>query len=231
MNPPPSRLDSSGPGPSRPVSRRALLRGGAAGGAAGLAMAATASAAASVSGDALAASPAAAPAAAASSPATRPRTADGRWTRIRRVVTSEGPDGRGVVLADGEPGNSFELNGTRITRLWETFGLPAALPLRGDAGATAGNAYRDGFTGTSFYVAELPGGSRAARIPLHRQSTLDYMAILSGRIAFEMEGGEIELAAGDTLVQGGNLHGWINRWQEPCLLLFVVVTGKREAQG
>lgn len=164
------------------------------------------------------------PAPAANAAPPRARSADGKWTRIRRVVTSEDAAGKGVVLADGEPGNAFELNGTRIVRLWETAAVPTSLPLAADAGATAGNAYREGFRGTSFYVAELPGGARAPSIPMHRNTTLDYMAILSGRIVFKIEDREIELAAGDTLVQGGNLHSWINRWDEPCLLLFVVVT-------
>ena len=31
----------------------------------------------------------------------------------------------------------------------------------------------------------------------------------------------------DVLVQGGNLHTFINRWAESCMLLFVVVTGRR----
>jgi quercetin dioxygenase-like cupin family protein len=154
---------------------------------------------------------------------SRARTADGRWTRLRRVVTSQDAAGKGVVLADGEPTNAVELNGTRIVRLWESAAVPASLPLAADAGATAGNAYREGFRGTSFYVAELPGGARTPSIPLHRNATLDYMAILSGRIVFKLDDREIELAAGDMLVQGGNLHTWINRWDEPCLLLFVVV--------
>jgi quercetin dioxygenase-like cupin family protein len=186
------------------VTRRTLLR-----------TAAAASAATLGSAPATPAAPAA---------AARARTADGKWTRIRRVVTAEDASGKGFVLADGEPGNAFELNGTRIVRLWETPAVPATLPLESDAGATAGNAYREGFRGTSFYVAELPGGARAPSIPMHRNTTLDYMAILSGRIVFKIDDREIELAAGDTLVQGGNLHSWINRWDEPCLLLFVVVT-------
>jgi quercetin dioxygenase-like cupin family protein len=185
------------------VSRRALLHSAAVASAATLA-------------------PVPAAPAARAAPA-RARTADGKWTRLRRVVTSEDAAGKGFVLADGEPGNAFELNGTRIVRLWETPAVPAALPLASDAGATAGNAYREGFRGTSFYVAELPGGARAPSIPMHRNATLDYMAILSGRIVFKIDDREIELAAGDTLVQGGNLHSWINRWDEPCLLLFVVV--------
>lgn len=179
----------------------------------------------------LAASTAAASATSAATPPAAPPASTGPegWRRIRRVVTSEDAQGRGVVLADGEPGNAIVLNGTRITRLWESPGLPAALPLGADAGATAGNAYRPGFIGTSFYVAELPGGVRAPSIPMHSNATLDYMAILAGRIVLRIEGGEIELGAGDTLVQGGNLHTFENRWAESCLLLFVVVTGQRSA--
>lgn len=169
--------------------------------------------------------------AAAAGPPAAATTPDG-WRRIRRVVTSEDASGRGVLLADGEPTNSIVLNGTRITRLWEAPGLPAKLPLEGDAGATAGNAYRDDFVGTSFYVAELPGGQRAPSIPMHSNSTLDYMAILSGRILLRIEGRELELGPGDVIVQGGNLHTFENRWEESCLLLFVVVTGaKRRPAG
>lgn len=152
-------------------------------------------------------------------------SADG-WRRIRRVVTTDDASGRGVLLADGEATNAIVLNGTRITRLWESPGLPATLPLDGDAGATAGNAYRDGFVGTSLYVAELPGGARAPSIPMHRNRTLDYMAILSGRIILKLESRELELQTGDVIIQGGNLHTFENRWDESCLLLFVVVTGR-----
>jgi hypothetical protein len=149
------------------------------------------------------------------------------WRSVRRVVTSFDASGKTVVLFDSAAGNSFEMSGTKITRLWESSGLPVSLPLGQDLGATAGNAYRDGFSGTSFYLAELPGGKRAPSIPLHSNATLDYMAILSGKIAFKLDQQrEIILRAGDTLVQGGNLHSWVNRWQESCLLLFVVVTGQ-----
>ena len=168
-------------------------------------------------------------AARANAAASPDRTADGQWIRLRRVVTTEGADGRVIVIADGEPANTLVMNGTRITRLWETPAVPAALPLTADAGATAGNAYREGFRGSSFYIAELPGGKRAPSIPLHQNATLDYMAILSGRIVFKTPDQEIILKAGDTLVQGGNMHTWINRWREPCLLLFVVLTGERRA--
>lgn len=156
----------------------------------------------------------------------RAGAAESTWVRLRRVVTTQGKDGRSVVLADGEPGNVLYLNGTRITRLWETSGLPAELPLRGDAGATAGNAYRADFSGTAFYVTEIPGGVHAPTIPMHRNDTLDYMAILSGRLILKLPGRDIELRQGDTLVQGGNDHSFANPYAEPCLLLFVVVTAR-----
>ena len=162
----------------------------------------------------------------ASAAASKPRRRADGWTQLRRVVTSNNADGKSSVLFDDEPTNVTVLNGTRLTRLWETPGVPVALPLREDAGATAGNAYRAGFRGTSFYVAELPGGSRAPDIPMHKNATVDFMAILSGRIVLRTEEKDVELGPGDTIVQGGNLHTWINKWREPCLLLFVVLTGE-----
>lgn len=163
----------------------------------------------------------------AAAPTTVRAAGDAGWLRLRRVVTTDGADGRGVVLADGAPGNTLVLNGTRITRLWESAEVPVPLPATADLGATAGNAYREGFRGTSFYLAEIPGGAAAPEIPMHRQDTLDYMAVMSGRIALVLEDRELVLDPGDTLVQAGNLHTWINRWPETCVLLFVVVAGAR----
>jgi mannose-6-phosphate isomerase-like protein (cupin superfamily) len=82
--------------------------------------------------------------------------------------------------------------------------------LRGDAGATAGNAYRADFSGTAFYVTEIPGGVHAPKIPMHRNDTLDYMAILSGRLILKLPDRDIELRQGDTLVQGGNDRSFAN---------------------
>jgi len=146
---------------------------------------------------------------------------------LRRIVTSEDAAGNAVVLADGEPTNTFVMNGVRIMRLWESTTVPARLPAIADLGETAGNAYREGFRGTSFYVAEIPPGSDEADIPMHQQDTLDYMAVLSGSIVLRLPDRDIELRPGDTLVQAGNLHTWINRGAEPCVLLFVVVAGER----
>jgi uncharacterized cupin superfamily protein len=48
---------------------------------------------------------------------------------------------------------------------------------------------------------------------------------------YRIDDREIELGPGDTIVQGGTNHTWINRWDEPCLLLFVVVTAQAAGAG
>jgi len=142
---------------------------------------------------------------------------------IRRVVTT-GADGKNQILRDGAPPVAFELNGSTITRLWESPGTPVPLPLEGDATLSAGNAYRKAFVGSSLYFADLPAGS-GGDIPLHRNATLDYIAVMSGEVNLVMPEQRLVLTAGDVLVQGGTLHTWENLSDQPCRLLVVVLTG------
>jgi hypothetical protein len=138
----------------------------------------------------------------------------------RRVVTTEGPGGTAIVLADGPSANAIILNGSTITRLFETGPVPVALPLAGDTGPTAGNAYRDGFSGTSLYTADLPPGFHVAP---HRQESVDYIAVLSGRVDLVLPDGRRTLHAGDVLVQAANAHGWDNPYGETARILVVVM--------
>jgi mannose-6-phosphate isomerase-like protein (cupin superfamily) len=146
---------------------------------------------------------------------------------VRRLVTGVDHDGHSAVLSANAGANTVELNGSRITRLWESDAVPAELPLlvdraAADRGATAGNAYREGFRGTSLYVADIPAGNRNA-IPMHREDSLDYIAVLSGEIDLVLETSTVTMRAGDVLVQGGNLHTWVNRSKKSCRLLVVVL--------
>lgn len=142
----------------------------------------------------------------------------------RRVITADGSDGHARVIADGASPNARVLNGSKITRLWETTRMPVSLDVMKDEGATAGNAYREGFAGTSLYVADLPAG---IRIDPHRQDSLDYIAVLAGEVDVLLEKGPVRLRQGDVLVQAGNLHGWANPTDKPARILVVVLTGQR----
>lgn len=145
----------------------------------------------------------------------------------RRVVTGEDDSGKSTVLFDGAPSNSFDLNGTVITRLWESGPVPVPLPILEDAALTAGNAYRQGFVGSSLYFADFPAEADAVEIPLHKQDSLDYIAVMYGRINLLLPDRTLMLKAGDVLVQGGNMHTWENRSGEPARILVVVLTAKR----
>ena len=141
-------------------------------------------------------------------------------------MTTDDAAGRAIVAFPDAALQTVTLNGSTITRLWETAGVPARVPIRADAGATAANAYRPGFSGTSLYVADIPARTVGA-IPLHREDSLDYIAILAGEIHLVLDGSETVLRAGDVLVQGGNLHTWENRSTAPCRMLVVVLRAHR----
>ena len=146
---------------------------------------------------------------------------------VRRVITVNGEDGSPVVLADGPSENVRVLNGSRIARLWETREMPVPLGVTADAGATAGNAYREGFVGTSLYTADLPPGSGLDDIPMHAQDSLDYIAVMAGEVDLVLPDRTVTLRTGDVLVQAGTVHSWVNRGETPARLLVVVLTGRR----
>lgn len=150
--------------------------------------------------------------------------------QVRRVVTSENADGKSYILADGPSGNVVELNGSRIERLWESQGFPVPVPVSSDLGATAGNAYREGFAGSSAYVADIPPGSDMQDIPLHRQDSMDYIVLLEGELELVLDDGVTTvLKPGDILVQAGNNHTFVNRSKAPARLLCIIMTGERAA--
>ena len=149
---------------------------------------------------------------------------------LRRIVTVQDDAGNAVVLADDAGSNIVMLNGSRIVRLWETTAMPVPLDVDEDAGATAGNAYREGFTGSSFYIAEIPPGSDLGDIPLHKQESLDYIAVLEGEIDLVLPEQRLTMRRGDLLIQAGNMHSWINATQQVCRLLVVVLTGERDVR-
>ena len=154
-----------------------------------------------------------------------------RPPQIRRIVTTQAGDGPVQVLADGQPPVAFELNGSTITRLWETPEIPAPLPFSADATLSAGRAYAEGFVGASFYLSDIPAGSSIQDIPMHRNDTVDYIAVLFGEVVLVLPDQELVLTAGDCLVQGGNDHTWVNRTDATCRLLVVVITGTTDHPG
>jgi quercetin dioxygenase-like cupin family protein len=67
---------------------------------------------------------------------------------------------------------------------------------------------------------------------MHRTQSLDYAVIVNGSIVLELDdGAEVILNAGDTLVQRGTVHRWINRSTEACTIAFVLIDAVPIATG
>jgi mannose-6-phosphate isomerase-like protein (cupin superfamily) len=62
------------------------------------------------------------------------------------------------------------------------------------------------------------------RAGLHVTDTVDYAVILSGEVWMTLDGGvEVQLRAGDCVVQNGTNHAWCNKANEPCMIAFVLI--------
>jgi len=80
--------------------------------------------------------------------------------------------------------------------------------------------------GTAAFAAMGAAGAviGSARHPyMHRTDTVDYAVVLQGSIIMLLDNEDVELSAGDVVIQNGTSHAWANRGQVPCLVAFVLV--------
>lgn len=163
----------------------------------------------------------------------------------RRVVTGHDASGKAVVLFDGAAPNVKlrKATGLTSTLLWVTDESPA------DLSGTADESEREiGVAppprGSIFRVVDFPpaadfsavdnaamlremgmgpgeGGARHAT--MHRTRSIDYAVVISGEITMLLDDSEIQLKAGDVLVQRGTSHAWVNRGSRTCRIAFVLI--------
>jgi mannose-6-phosphate isomerase-like protein (cupin superfamily) len=68
--------------------------------------------------------------------------------------------------------------------------------------------------------AASTGGSGAPHPYMQRTRTLDFCLVIEGEITLVLDTAEVQLKAGDTVVQRGTNHAWSNRSGKPCLVAF-----------
>lgn len=168
---------------------------------------------------------------------------------IRRVVTGHDANGKAVILKDGAAEN-VRVRGSAgfvSTLLWATDETPA------NVSGTTDEADRDiGVppppNGSVFRMVEfpperedvdakalieemgLPPEQADKRHPfMHRTKSIDYAVVLSGRITMMMdeEEDDVELEAGDVVIQRGTNHAWVNYGPENCLVAFVLIDAEK----
>ena len=94
--------------------------------------------------------------------------------------------------------------------------FPPDANYKGKVGAKEVQAY--------FAAMGSPGAStyspKAPHPYMQKTETLDFCLVLEGEITLVLDTEEVNLKAGDTVVQRGTNHAWSNRSNEPCVIAF-----------
>ncbi len=166
---------------------------------------------------------------------------------LRRVVTDRDEAGKSFVVSDGPAPTAAP--GVRQVVLWAADAMPA--PARGAAevdAATYPLQPAPNATKLLFFevqpedesvssedqermAAEMFERMGAAdsrgdttRHPfMHTTQTLDYVVLLSGQVTLLLDEGEVTLNPFDSVVQQTTNHAWVNRGDEPALLVAVMI--------
>jgi quercetin dioxygenase-like cupin family protein len=145
----------------------------------------------------------------------------------RRVVTGHDDAGKAVIVSDGPPERTIRANGFGVaTWLWLD-GSPATVDDGGDEPEGA-MRLEPPAGGCSVRIIRFPGASEGGgdwisvegddpeRPGMHATDTLDFMAVVDGRIVLGLDDGEHELGPGDVVIQRGNVHRWRVVGDDPC---------------
>lgn len=177
---------------------------------------------------------------------------------IRRVVTGHSPDGRAIVADDRvvEPITLDLLPGYEFFRLWGADAPPrfpddGSVPSHHDYFPPVGGFRVGLFTvppDTTVLTDDLDIGAALgaleAALPgmaghmepdnpgMHTTATVDFEYVVSGSVVLELDDGtEVEVHAGDTVVQNGTRHAWRNRTDQPCTMVVVLVGAHHDRVG
>jgi quercetin dioxygenase-like cupin family protein len=138
---------------------------------------------------------------------------------VRRVVTGHDEGRKAIVISDETLLITTRRPGQEGCVVWAVDRIPADnLDSMDGANRASGTTLPNGAV---FRVVRYEPG-RAGR--MHRTRSIDYAIVLSGSITLQLdEGAEVELHAGDVLVQRGTIHNWINRSSAACTIAFVLI--------
>ncbi|WP_417318727.1 cupin domain-containing protein [Emcibacter sp.] len=74
--------------------------------------------------------------------------------------------------------------------------------------------------------AVADGGASDRHAFMHRTETIDYGIVLEGELVLIMDEGETTVRAGDIVIQRGTNHGWANRSDRNCRIVFILIDGE-----
>ncbi len=177
-----------------------------------------------------------------------------RASSVRRIVTGRDGHGRSVVLEDAVAPLQVTFvtaPGLQLAELWSTEPAASLGGFVSDPTKTQ-SSFVPATGGTLFRVFEEPPGpvdrlapgrtmseflEEAKRVVpglgesleadhpgMHTTDSVDYVVVLRGRGALELDGGVlVEIGAGDCVIQNGTRHRWHNTGSEPFIAVAVMV--------
>jgi hypothetical protein len=165
----------------------------------------------------------------------------------RRVITGHDESGRSVVIVDDRVAPAA----LGAADFFVTTSMPVSIAADGEPDAAGRSKLEPPRNGTVFRFFEIPPQAPAddpisaerdaaaafaaadashcrvdtSRHPMmHTTSSVDYVVLLRGEVSLLLdEGGEVRLVPFDAVVQRATNHYWINRGDEPALLMGVLV--------
>ena len=175
---------------------------------------------------------------------------------VRRVVTGHDKQGKAIVISDGLApmvhNNTF-VSGYRTSDVWKTTAMPAPVT-REEPDPTSGVRDFVGPMGTKIRISEIPPETDAVRNltveqaramfsksgrnltstyeaggrhpMIHRTETIDYAVVLEGEVTLLLDEEDVQLKAGDVVIQRGTNHAWSNRSGKMVRMLYVLVDGR-----
>jgi quercetin dioxygenase-like cupin family protein len=146
---------------------------------------------------------------------------------VRRVVTVEDEQGRGVVVSDGPPpvfGGASSAEGVEIGVMWAITDSPPDLSQEIDTEHPAWTLGPVPAGGARWSMLTFHPGAQARG--MHRTQTVDFVQVISGEIYLVLAESELRLGPGDAVVQRGATHAWENRSDAPCVMSAVMVTAR-----
>ncbi len=174
------------------------------------------------------------------------------FKELRRVVTGVDASGKSYVAIDGPPAEVIGSARSGLGEIWVTDGAPADNATSGDAAkrpiklepppngsifrffqvapenkAISAKEFEEGVAGSFAAIGASHCRVDTSRHPaMHTTRTVDYIALLSGKVTLLLDDGEVDLKPFDVVVQRGTNHSWINRGPDPALLVGVLIDAK-----
>jgi quercetin dioxygenase-like cupin family protein len=118
-----------------------------------------------------------------------------------------------------------DLPGARFDEVWATGGPSEAIGLRPSHEPTSmAPAIGPAAGGSVIRLIHFPPASRGGvRSPMHRTRTIDYGIVLEGEMVLILSDSEVDLRAGDVVIQRATDHAWENRSDADARMAFVLI--------